>query len=46
MFFSNRRPRGFRHQFIYVDERKERLAQLETSARREIKLENSNRDRH
>ena len=46
MFFSNRRPRGFRHQFIYVDERKKRLAQLEASARREIKLENNNRDRH
>ena len=24
-YFGNRRPRGFRHHYIYVDERKERM---------------------
>lgn len=24
-YFGNRRPRGFRHHYIYVDERKDRM---------------------
>ena len=28
MYFGNRRPRGFHHHYIYVDERKELLRQL------------------
>lgn len=28
MYFGNRRPRGFRHHYIYVDERRELLRQL------------------
>ena len=31
-----RKPRGFQHTYIYVDERKERLAQMEESAKREL----------
>ena len=29
MFNSMRKPRGFNHQYIYVDERKEKLAKME-----------------
>ena len=28
MFNSMRKPRGFNHQYIYVDERKEKLAKI------------------
>ena len=28
MFNSMRKPRGFNHQYIYVDERKEKLAKM------------------
>ena len=31
-----RKPRGFNHPYIYVDERKERLAKMEESAKREL----------
>ena len=27
--FNQRKPRGFQHQYIYVDERKERLREME-----------------
>lgn len=33
-----RKPRGFSHPYIYVDERKERLAKMEESAKRELGL--------
>ena len=34
--FKQRGPRGFQHQYIYVDERKERLKEIETRAKREL----------
>ena len=34
--FTMRKPRGFNHQYIYVDERKEKLAKMEESAKREL----------
>lgn len=37
-FFNQRKPRGFSHQYIYVDERKERLKAMEERARRELGL--------
>ena len=39
MFFSSRRPRPFHHTFIYYDERRERLRQLEEQAREELAAE-------
>ena len=39
MFFTSRRPRPFHHTFIYYDERKERLRQLEEHAREELAAE-------
>ena len=37
-FFNQRKPRGFNHQFIYVDERKERLRAMEERIKREMGL--------
>lgn len=34
--FSVRKPRGFHHSYIYVDERKEKLAKIEENAKREL----------
>ncbi|MEG2574105.1 MAG: hypothetical protein RSA44_05525 [Bacteroides sp.] len=34
--FSIRKPRGFNHQYIYVDERKEKLDKMEESAKRDL----------
>ncbi|NDV59932.1 hypothetical protein [Bacteroides sp. 519] len=34
--FSVRKPRRFNHQYIYVDERKEKLAKMEEAAKREL----------
>lgn len=34
--FSIKKPRGFNHQYIYVDERKEKLEKMEDSAKREL----------
>ena len=31
-----RKPRGFNHPYIYVDERKEKLAKMEESAKRDL----------
>lgn len=31
-----RKPRGFNHRYIYVDERKEKLAKMEENAKREL----------
>ncbi|MDR0939525.1 MAG: hypothetical protein LBN29_09285 [Mediterranea sp.] len=36
MFNSMRKPRGFHHEYIYVDERKEKLAKMEEDAKREL----------
>ena len=34
--FNNEKPRPFSHQYIYVDERKERLAKIEEEAKRDL----------
>ena len=34
--FNVREPRRFEHKYIYVDERKERLAKIEEKAKREL----------
>ena len=34
--FTMRKPRGFLHSYIYVDERKEKLAKMEEDAKREL----------
>ena len=34
--FKSEKPRAFSHQYIYVDERKERLKEIETRAKREL----------
>ena len=34
--FNQRKPRGFQHQYIYVDERKEKLAKMEEDAKRDL----------
>ena len=34
--FTMRKPRGFNHQYIYVDERKEKLAKMEENAKRDL----------
>lgn len=36
MFNSMRKPRGFNHQYIYVDERKEKLEKMEDQAKRDL----------
>ena len=37
--FNMRKPRGFHHEYIYVDERKERREQMMREARRELGLD-------
>ena len=34
--FKTEKPRAFSHQYIYVDERKERLAKMEENAKRDL----------
>lgn len=34
--FAMRKPRGFNHSYIYVDERKEKLAKMEENAKRDL----------
>lgn len=34
--FTMRKPRGFHHTYIYVDERKEKLAKIEENAKRDL----------
>ncbi len=34
--FSIRKPRGFHHEYIYVDERKEKLDKMEEDAKRDL----------
>jgi len=36
MFNSMRKPRRFNHQYIYVDERKEKIAKMEEDAKRDL----------
>ena len=35
---KSEKPRAFNHQYIYVDERKEKLAKLEENAKRDLGL--------
>ncbi len=37
--FNQRKPRGFQHQYIYVDERRERLREIEERAKRELGIQ-------
>lgn len=34
--FKSQKPRPFSHQYIYVDERKERLSKIEENAKRDL----------
>ena len=34
--FSMRKPRAYHHEYIYVDERKEKLQKIEESAKRDL----------
>lgn len=34
--FSSQKPRAFSHQYIYVDERKEKLSKIEENAKRDL----------
>ncbi|MBQ7350175.1 MAG: hypothetical protein IJW56_04755 [Bacteroides sp.] len=34
--FSSEKPRAFSHEYIYVNERKEKLAKIEENARRDL----------
>lgn len=34
--FKSQKPRGFKHQYIYVDERKEKLDKIEENAKRDL----------
>ena len=34
--FKTRQPRGYHHEYMYVNERKERLKQIEERAKREL----------
>ncbi|MEA4885720.1 MAG: hypothetical protein VB063_03395 [Bacteroides graminisolvens] len=36
--FGIRKPRGFNHQYIYVDERKEKLTKMEEDAKRDLEM--------
>lgn len=36
--FTMRKPRGFNHPYIYVDERKEKLAKMKEDAKRDLGL--------
>ncbi|MCP3895690.1 MULTISPECIES: hypothetical protein [Bacteroides] len=36
MFSSMKKPRRFNHQYIYVDERKEKLTKMEEDAKRDL----------
>ena len=36
MFSGGRKPRAYSHQYIYVDERKEKLQKLEENAKRDL----------
>lgn len=35
-FFKQRKPRGFSHQYIYIDERREKLKTMEERIKREL----------
>lgn len=35
-FFRMNKPRGYQHQYIYYDQRKEKLAKIEENAKRDL----------
>ncbi len=43
MFFNTRKPRPFHHTYIYVDEHKDRVNQIEQHARQELSMEQPSR---
>lgn len=42
--FTQRKPRGFQHKWIYVDERKEKLQKLEEKAKQELGMCSSSKE--
>ena len=44
MFFNTRKPRPFHHTYMYVDEHKDRVRQIERQARQELGMEQSSPD--
>ena len=44
--FSQRKPRGFRHEYVYVDERKDRLKVIEERAKAELGMKVAVGDGH
>lgn len=42
--FTMRKPRGFHHTYIYVDERKEKLEKIREDAKRELGLESEKKE--
>ena len=38
-YWGNRRPKGFSHTFLYVNERKELLEEIENRARRQLGMQ-------
>lgn len=40
-YFGSRRPQGFHHTFLYVDEHKDNVRKVEERARRELGMDNS-----
>ena len=44
--FSQRKPRGFRHEYVYVDERKDRLKAIEGRAKAELGMKVAVGDGH
>lgn len=40
-FYHMPKPKGFHHQFIYVDERKEKIKKMEEKAKQELGMEPS-----
>lgn len=44
--FNQPKPRGFHHEYIFVDERKQRLKDIENRAKSELGIKNHTAARH
>ena len=44
--FNQRKPRPFRHRYMFVDERKERIRDIEEKAKAELGMEADGRQKH
>ncbi|MCI6161626.1 MAG: hypothetical protein PUH24_01550 [Prevotellaceae bacterium] len=44
-FFNMRRPQGFRHEYLYVNERRDRLKQMEERVKKELGAAGTSPDR-